>query len=125
MGAAGNHLLRPRVRYTIDDRDGDALAGNVYWLQLSHAYVTTRYTLASNIAYGEISRDAVNPVTGVKADADRFAIGSTLFYPLPALGVGWQSVASVLWGEEDSISRFHDSQTFLLSLGVLYRFGAR
>jgi len=124
LGAAGNHLVRPRVRYTIDDRDGDALAGDSLWLQISHAYVTSSYTLASNVAYGEVSRDAINPVVGVKADADRLVIGSTLLFRMPALGAGWQGVVSVLWGKDDSSSRFHDSETVLVSLGVLYRFGS-
>jgi len=125
LGATGNHLVRPQVRYTIDERDGNALAGDSYQLQLSHVYVTPRYTIASNIAYGEVSRDAVNPVVGVKTDEDRFMVGSTFFYGLPALGAGWQAVAGVLWGQDDSSSRFHDAEAFLVNVGLMYRFGAR
>lgn len=125
LGAGGNHLVRPQVRYTFDERDGDALAGDSYRLQLSHVYVSQRYTIASNIAYGELSRDAVNPIVGVKTDADRFLIGSTLFYRLPALGDGWQAVAGALWGQDDSSSRFHDAEAFLVNVGLMYRFGAR
>ena len=125
LGAAGNHLVRPQLRYTNDERDGDALAGNAYRLQLSYIYITPRYTISSNIAYGETSRDAVNPIVGVKTDADRFLIGSTLFYRLPALGDGWQAVAGMLWGRDDSSSRFHDAEAFMVTAGVMYRFGAR
>lgn len=124
LGVAGNHLVRPQLRYTNDERDGDALAGNSYRLQLSHIYIAPRYTISSNIAYGETSRDAVNPIVGVKTDEDRFLIGSTLFYRLPALGDGWQAVASLLWGRDDSSSRFHDAEAFMVTAGLMYRFGA-
>ena len=125
LGAAGNHLVRPQLRYTNDERDGDALAGDSYQLQLSYIYITPRYTISSNIAYGESSRDAVNPIVGVKTDADRFLIGSTLFYRLPGLGSGWQAVASMVWGRDDSDSSFHDAEALMVTAGVMYRFGAR
>jgi hypothetical protein len=125
LGAAGNHLVRPQLRYTSDERDGDALAGDSYQLQLSYIYITPRYTISSNVAYGESSRDAVNPIVGVKTDADRFLIGSTLFYRLPGLGSGWQAVASMVWGQDDSDSSFHDAEALMVTAGIMYRFGAR
>jgi hypothetical protein len=125
LGPGRNHLLRPLLRYTIDDRDGDAVAGDAYRLQLSYIYVQQAYTLVSNVALGSTSQDARNPIFGVKTDSDRFAIDTTLFYRLPVAGGRWQAVASVLWGEEDSDVSFHDNKIFMASLGVMYRFGAR
>jgi len=125
LGAGRNHLLRPMLRYTIDDRDGDAMAGDSYRLQLSYIYVSPGYTVASNVAFGSSSRDAANPVFGAKTDQDRFAVDTTLFYPLPIEGGRWQAVASVLWGEEDSDVAFHDAELFMVTLGVMYRFGPR
>lgn len=125
LGAGRNHLLRPMLRYTIDDRDGDAVSGDAYRLQLSYVYVGPGYTVASNVAYGGSSRDARNPIFGVKTDSDRFAVDTTLFYPLPDTGGRWQAVSSVLWGEDDSDVAFHDSKLFMVTLGAMYRFGAR
>jgi hypothetical protein len=125
LGSAGNHLLRPMLRYTIDDRDGDAVAGDAYLLQLSHVYANPGSTLVSNIAYGRSSKDAGNPIFGRKTDSDRLAVSATLFYRLPAMAPGWQAVTSVTWGEDDSDVSFHDNQVFIASLGVMYRFGVR
>lgn len=125
LGAAGNHLVQPRIRYRRESRDGRALAGDFYSLQLSHVYVSQRYTLASNVSYGELRRNAINPLVRVRTDADRYLIGTTLLYRLPAIGRGWQAVAGVLWGVDDSISRFHDNEAFLVNVGMLYRFGIR
>lgn len=125
LGAGRNHLLRPMVRYIIEDRDGDAIAGDAYRMQLSYVYVTQGYTVASNIAFGSASRDARNPIFDAKTDSDGFAVDATLFYRLPGTGGRWQAVASVLWGEDDSDVPFHDNELFMFSLGALYRFGSR
>ncbi len=124
LGVDRNHLVRPRLRYTIDDRDGDAMAGDSYWLQLSHIYLTPRYTVASNIGFGQGNRDERNPIFGVKTDADQFVLDTSVFVPLPALGTGWQAVASVLWGSHDTRTRFHDTDMLLINFGLLYRAGA-
>lgn len=125
LGAGRNHLVRPLLGYTIDDRDGDAISGDAYRLQLSYVYVGPGYTVASNIAYGGSSRDARNPIFGARTDSDRFAVDATLFYPLPDTGGRWQAVGSVLWGEDDSDVAFHDNELFMVTLGAMYRFGAR
>lgn len=125
LGAARNHLLRPRVRYTLDDRDGDAVSADSYLLQLTHVYINPGSTLVTNVAYGQTKRDSRNPIFGTKTDSDRFAIDATLFYRLPAMAPGWQAVTSVLWGEDDSDVSFHDNRIFTASVGVMYRFGVR
>jgi len=123
LGAGRNHLVRPLLGYTIDDRDGEAISGDAYRLQLSYVYVGAGYTVASNVAYGGSSRDARNPIFDTRTDSDRFALDATLFYPLP--DTGWQAVGSVLWGEDDSDVDFHDNELFMVTLGAMYRFGAR
>jgi len=125
LGSGRNHLLRPSVRYTIDDRDGDAVAGESYQFQLSYAYVRQDYTMTSNLVYGRTRRDERNPLFGVTTDNDRMAVDATLLYRLPGSSGRWQAVANVLWGEEDSDVRFHDNRLFMVSLGAMYRLGAR
>ena len=116
--------MRPMVRYTVDDREGDAISGDGYRLQVSYIFIGQGYNVASNVAYGAGSQDARNPIFGRKTDSDRFAVDTTLFYRLPTDSGRWQAVGSVFWGEEDSDVNFHDSEVTSLNLGVMYRFGA-
>ena len=125
LGEGQRHLVRPMVRYTVDDRDGEAISSDGYRLQLSYIFLGQGYSVASNIAYGSSSHDARNPIFGVKTDSDRFVVDTTLFYRLPTESGRWQAVGSVLWGEDDSEVAFHDSELFMINAGVMYRFGAR
>jgi hypothetical protein len=125
LGDGTRHLLRPLVRYTIDDRKGDAISGDSYRLQLSYVFLGQGYTVASNVAYGGSRQDARNPIFGVKTDSTRYALDTTLFYRLPTASGRWQAVGSVLWGRDDSDVRFHDSELFNVNLGAMYRFGGR
>ena len=52
-------------------------------------------------------------------------VDTTLFYRLPIESGRWQAVGSMLWGEADSDVAFHDNEIFMISAGVMYRFGAR
>ena len=125
LGEGSRHLLRPMVRYTIDDREGDAISGDSYRLQLSYIFLGQGYTVASNIAYGGSGEDERNPLFGVTTDSTRYAIDTTLFYRLPAASGRWQAVGSILWGKDDSNVRFYDSDIFNVNLGVMYRFAGR
>ncbi len=113
LGEGQRHLLRPMVRYTTDDRDGDAISGDAYRLQLSYIFLGQGYTVASNVAFGGATQDARNPLFGRKTDSDRFAVDTTLFYRLPIDSGRWQAVGSLLWGEDDSDVDFHDSEVFI------------
>jgi hypothetical protein len=117
------NLLRPMIRYRVDDRDGAAVASDSVTLQLSHVFIGQGWTLASNAIFGQSRQDAVNPIFGRKTDSDRIALDTTLLYRLPFGNGRWQAVGSLTWGEEDSDVRFHDSELFNVSAGVFYRFG--
>ena len=125
LGEGGRHLLRPLVRYTISDRDGEAMSSDGYRLQLSYVFLGQGYSVASNLAYVSSSFDARNPIFGTRTDADGFVVDSTLFYRLPVESGRWQAVGNVLWGEANSDVAFHDNEIFMISIGAMYRFGAR
>ena len=125
LGEGNRHLVRPMVRYTVNDREGDAISGDAYRLQLSYVFLGNGYTVASNVAYGGSSQDARNPIYGRRTDSDGVVVDATLFYRLPIEGGRWQAIGSALWGEDDSDVNFHDTEVTSLSLGLLYRFGAR
>lgn len=125
LGEGSRHLLRPLVRYTVNDRDGEAMSGDAYRLQLSYVYLGQGYTVASNVAYGGSSQDERNPIFGVKTNANAFAADTTLFYRLPFASDRWQAIGSLLWGKEDNDVRFHNNEVFSVNLGLMYRFGGR
>ena len=125
LGEGGRHIVRPMLRYTIDDRDGEAISGDGYRLQLSYVFLGQGYTVASNVAYGSSSFDASNPIFGARTDSDGVIVDTTLFYRLPFESGRWQAVGSVLWGEGNSDVAFHDNEIFMVNAGVMYRFGAR
>jgi hypothetical protein len=125
LGSGQRHLVRPTVRYTIDDREGEAISGDAYRLQLSYVFLGEGYTVASNVAFGSSSHDARNPIFDARTDSDGVVLDTTLFYRLPIEGGRWQAVGSVLWGEGDSDVAFHDNQIFMVNAGVMYRFGSR
>ena len=125
LGEGRRHLLRPMIRYTVDDRDGDSVSGDAYRLQLSYVFLGQGYTVASNVAVGSSSHDARNPIFGEKTDSDRFAVDTTLFYRLPTASGRWPAGGNVLWGEGDSEVAFHDNGLFMCTVGAMYRFGSR
>jgi hypothetical protein len=125
LGEGSRHLLRPLVRYTTHDRDGEAMSGDAYRLQLSYVFLGQGYSVASNVGYASSRQDARNPIFGARTDADLYAVDTTLFYRLPIASGRWQAVGSVLWGEEDNNVRFHNNEIFSVNVGAMYRFGSR
>jgi Protein of unknown function (DUF2860) len=124
-GGGKQHLVRPMIRYTLDDRDGDAISNDAYLLQLSYVFLGQGYTVASNVAYGERSQDESNPIFGAKTDSSFYALDMTVFYRLPVASGRWQAVGSMLYGKDDTDVRFHDTEVFNVNLGAMYRFGGR
>ena len=123
LGEGQRHLLRPFVRYVIDDRDGAAISNDSYRLQLSYIYLGEGYSVATNFAFGDSSFDQPNPIFGVKTDAKGFAVDTTLLYRLPTASGRWRALATVLWGEGNSDVAFNDTAVFQIGIGVMYRFG--
>jgi len=124
LGSGPRHLLRPAVRYNVDDRDGAAVSSDSWSLQLSHVFLGQGYTVASNIVYGQSSFDQRNPIFGAKTDSNRFVLDTTVLYRLPIAGGRWQAVGSVTWGKDDSDVRFHEGEMLNVSVGAMYRFGS-
>jgi len=123
-GQGNRHFLRPLLRYTTHDLDGEALSGESYQLQLSYSYRGEGYLVVSNVAVGGRDYDSANPIFGRKTDSDRLVVDATLLYRLPFASGRWQAVGTVLWGEDDSDVDFHDNEVFHVSLGAMYRFGS-
>ena len=125
LGEGGRHLVRPMVRYTIDDRDGEAMSNDSYRLQLSYVFLGQGYTVASNLAYVSSSFDARNPIFDARTDTDGLVVDTTLFYRLPSRAVAGRRSAACCGARATRTSQFHDNEIFMISAGVMYRFGAR
>ena len=82
-----------------------------------------RWTLVSNVVYGQSSYDRSNPLYGYKQDTDTIVLDATVLYRLPIKGGRWQALGSVFWGDADSDIDFHDSELNQILLGVIYNFG--
>lgn len=123
LGGGRNHQLRPSLRYVLEDRKGDAVAGESYHFKLSYAYAQPSYVLTGNVLFASTRRDGQNPLFGRKTDADQLALDLSLFYRIPNRDGLWHAVGNIRWGEVDSNVRFHDSDLFMVSLGLMYRFG--
>jgi Protein of unknown function (DUF2860) len=112
LGDGQSHLLRPKVRYVIDDRDGAAISSDAYQLQLSYVFLGQGYNVATNLVVGSSS-------------FDRLAVDTTLLYRLPTASGRWQALATVLWGDENSDVAFNDGSVVQIGIGAMYRFGDR
>ena len=123
LGEGQRHLLRPRIRYLTDDRDGAAVSSDAYALQLNYIFLGQGYSVATNLAAGSSSYDQPNPIFGSKTDTNGFAVDSTLLYRLPTASGRWRALATVLWGEGNSDVSFNDTSVFQVGIGALYRFG--
>lgn len=125
LGEGERNLVRPMIRYTINNREGDAISGDAFRLQLSYVFLGDGYSVASNAAYVNSSQDAPNPLYNRKTNSNGVVLDSTLFYRLPIEGGRWQATGSVLWGQDNNDVNFQDTTVTSVSLGLLYRFGAR
>jgi len=125
LGEGSQHLLRPLVRYTINDSEGAAIKGDAYLLQLSYVFLGQGYSVVSNVAFGGSNQDTRNPLFGVKTNSNRYVVDSTLFYRLPAASGRWQALCGILWGKDDSNVNFYDSTAFNVNVGVMHRFAGR
>lgn len=119
----GGHVLRPQFRLGREDRDGDAIARDVWAVQLSYSYLQPGWILVANALYGGSSYDKANPLYGRRQDADTVALDATILYSLPSESRRWQLTGGVFWSESDSDIRFHDNELNQVFLGIIYNFG--
>jgi hypothetical protein len=119
----GGHFIKPQVRYRHEDRNGRALMNESYGLQLSYSFMRPDWVFVANALYGQRDFDRVNPLYGIRQEANITALDATLLYRLPIESGRWQATASVFWADEDSDIDFHDNKLSQILLGVIYNFG--
>jgi hypothetical protein len=123
MRLGEGQALRPSIRYTDDDRDGRAMAGEGIAAEVSYVYTSQKGTRwVSTGSYAKFEGDAVNPLFDKKNDSDRYFLASTLFVP-GMFGLDkWMANIGVVWGNQDADITFNETKIWLINVGMLRRF---
>jgi hypothetical protein len=116
--------LYPELIYINDDRDGEAMSGEQWGLQVTYVNVGDRFNMGLTANYSTGEYDKKNPVYGKKRDDDSWGVGVSLFDKklLRGLGNKWLATVTAGYYEADSNIDFYDSTLWTVGLGVMYRF---
>lgn len=115
-------VLRPEIRFTQNDADGDAESYDAFALQVAWAYVGDPVRIVGTVGYTAKSYDEPNPIYVSKRDSDIWFLSGAVFYKLPTASKRWSLAGLVTYGDEDSDIDFHDNTVFSAVAGVEYRF---
>ena len=117
------HLLEPQLRMRREDRDGAAVSRDAWAVQLAYSYLQPDWIFVANAVYGKSNYDEVNPLYGIRQDAETLAIDATVLYTLPTESRRWLATGTLFWSEADSDILFHDNKLSQTAFGVIYNFG--
>ena len=116
------HLLYANVKLVDHDLDGKAMAYDGYNAEISWIYQPKPWRFVTNLAYGEFSSKAENPIFSQRNDFYRVGGSVTTFYQ-DAFGLkNWNASVGFIYLAENSDIAFYDQQISSLMLGMLYKF---
>ena len=123
---ADKHTLAPTIRYTNDDRDGDAMASDGFDFQLTYAYLSKPIIFTANAAIGQADYDQKNPIYDKTRDDDRYGLQGNLYYQNPW---GWSLFGSnpmsfyggAAYAYSDSNIDFYDQEAIMITGGVFFK----
>ena len=123
---ADKHTLAPTIRYTNDDRDGDAMASDGFDFQLTYAYLSKPIIFTANAAIGQADYDQKNPIYDKTRDDDRYGLQGNLYYQNPW---GWSLFGSkpmsfyagAAYAYTDSNIDFYDQEAIMVTGGVFFK----
>jgi hypothetical protein len=82
--SGGRHILTPSLVYHDAAMDVGAMAHDGCGASLNYIYLhSDRWRWVFNLGYRNCEYDGVNPVYGVKDDADNYGASATVFYSAP------------------------------------------
>jgi hypothetical protein len=122
MPIGGGWWLRPALRYTYTDAEGDSNSYNGVRPELGLAQFTPDYDLSLNVLYRHRWFDQSNPVFGDKRDDDLYKAVAAFALKQP---FGLENVRLELFGSAaigDSDINFYDTEAFIVGTGVTYTF---
>ncbi|MHC4926444.1 MAG: DUF2860 family protein [Planctomycetota bacterium] len=117
-----NNWLAPKLSFTSDDRDGDAMAANKYGVLLTHVYGSQKFKLVTNLNYAWCDYDSSHPVYTRTRDDDQYGITSTAFFPNFLNNENLTGNVGVAYFYQDSNIAFYDSEILMISAGTMYTF---
>jgi len=117
-----SHFIIPAVKFTDNDRDGDARDFARTDLKLTYAYITEKWTLATLVLLGKNSYDKENPVFQKKQDSNFFNLGLNATYNAPFGWKNWGVNANTFVARGKSDIEFYDQSLYVATVGVVYNF---
>ena len=117
-----NNFLIPALKFTNDDRDGDARDSTRTELKLSHIFINQNWIVASSIYAGQASFDEENPIFQKKQDTDFLGGGMNITYKNIFGWQDWNLNGGFYASQGDSDIDFYDTKLFIATLGVAYSF---
>ena len=115
-------LFVPRLKFVDFDLDGEAMAHDGSVLELSYAAPAGELRYVTNLSFGKHEYDVVNPIYGIKDEADLFGFNATLIWPNIFGLKDWKGNASLLFFSKDHDIDFYDSQATAIRFGMIRRF---
>ncbi|MBV7597324.1 DUF2860 domain-containing protein [Aeromonas encheleia] len=118
----GGQLLEPAILYKQADLDGSAESFKNLGMQLTYAKRGPQWSVVGNAYAGKREYDEANPLFGQRADAREFVLAGTFFWH-NLMGVrDLSATVTAAYNQADSDIAFYDTQTSILSAGLLYNF---
>lgn len=117
-----SHILMPAVKFTNSERDGDARDFTQSEIILSHWYNSDDWTIATTVSAAASSYDDDNPVFDNKQDTDFYSAGMNIVYKKPFGWEDWGINAAAFVANGDSDIDFYDTNLFIVTLGMGYKF---
>ena len=119
----GGQALIPELRYIKWDLDGQAMASDGGFFNLTYAYKGDIFSLTTTAGGGIEEFDRRNPVFDKTREDDTYGFGVNAFWHKPfGFPPGFSLVGTLAWYESDSNISFYDSQVTYAGLSVFYRF---
>jgi opacity protein-like surface antigen len=120
------HRLTPTFRYTRNDLDGGAMAGDAVAFQFTYTFLGDPYTVIANVFFGYEDYDERNPIYNKYQTDDHIGLQASLYYKNPW---GWRIFGSNpinfyvsgAFVNSNSNIDFYDQQAILATGGVLFR----
>lgn len=115
-------FLRPSVKYTRRDADGEANSFDEYHGQVSMLNMLGKHTIITTVSFATKNFDIENPVFAEKQDSNSFSFFSLYTYKQP---FDWESVSFNLmagYRQEASKIDFYDETSYTVATGLAYSF---
>jgi len=115
-------FIRPTVKYTLREAEGDANSYDEVIGQLSALSMQGKHTIVATISMGKKQFETENPVFNSKQDSTSLRLFSIYTYKQP---FDWKSFSFNImagYSQEDSDIDFYDESSFIAATGITYKY---